>query len=721
MINHANKILKETFGYNEFKSLQEEIIKSVLDKKDTLVLMPTGGGKSICYQIPAMLFEGLTIVVSPLISLMKDQIDQLKLLNIPAVMLNSSLDLEEYHENKNLVRNNKVKLLYVAPETLVKPDISEMLFSLKVDCIAIDEAHCISEWGHDFRPEYRQIVKFRKNIPSAVCMALTATATERVRQDILKNLDMKIFNSFIASFNRENLFFQVMPKQNSLQQTLGFLNKFPAQSGIIYCFSRNQVDSLAEKLMEYGYFVKPYHAGLTDEERKHNQELFIKDEVQIIVATIAFGMGIHKTNVRFVIHHDLPKSIESYYQETGRAGRDSLPAHCLLLYSYSDIRKIKYFIDQKDDENEKSIANQHLSRLVDYAETNSCRRIPLIRYFGEDYSIENCGACDNCTGGAAQREDVTVQAQMFLSCVKRTDERFGMNHVIDILRGSESKKIIDFGHNKLPTYGISREYSKKIWQHLARQFIREGALIQDSDDFGILKITQRGYNVMKGLEKIQAVIMEDIEITNKTPDGMKQDYDTELFNILRIKRKVLADMENIPPYIIFSDKTLIEMSAYFPQHKSAMMDIYGIGLNKFDRYGKIFIDLIRDYCSPKNIEEKYKASSGVLNRKANHVPKYIIVGKEYYSGISINEIVNRHQVKLQTIINHLYDFILDGGQIKADGLKEFLHQDKDIEAKILKTYADLGTEKLKPVYDSLGGNIDYEILSVYRVYYLCKR
>ncbi len=606
MINQANKILKETFGYDEFKSLQEEIIKSVLDKKDTLVLMPTGGGKSVCYQIPAMLFKGLTIVVSPLISLMKDQIDQLRILNIPAVMLNSSLDLEEYHENKNLVRNSRIKLLYVAPETLVKPDISGMLFSLQVDCIAIDEAHCISEWGHDFRPEYRQIVKFRKKIPSAVCVALTATATERVRNDILKNLEMKDSNSYIASFNRENLFFQVIPKQNSMQQTLEFLNKFPSQSGIIYCFSRNQVDTLSEKLLEHGYSVRPYHAGLSDEQRKRNQELFIRDEVQIVVATIAFGMGIHKTNVRFVIHHDLPKSIESYYQETGRAGRDGLPANCLLLYSYSDIRKIKYFIDQKENDNEKKIANHHLASLIDYAESTSCRRIPLIKYFGEDYSVKNCGACDNCTGSAVPMEDVSVKAQMFLSCVRRTDERFGMNHVIDILRGSESKKIIDFGHHKLPTWGIAKDYSKKYWLHLARQFIREGALIQDADNFGILKITQRGFSIMKGTEKIQAPVMDDIKKTDKSQKRIEQDHDTELFNILRKKRKELADEENIPPYIIFSDRTLIEMTVYFPQQKSSMMNIYGVGLNKYERYGSIFIRIIREYCTINDLKEKNK-------------------------------------------------------------------------------------------------------------------
>jgi ATP-dependent DNA helicase RecQ len=722
MLSAAKKIIKETFGYDGFRPLQEEIIQSVLDKKDALVLMPTGGGKSLCYQIPALLFNGMTIVVSPLISLMKDQVDQLALLNIPAAMLNSSLDLEEYYETISLIRNNKIKLLYIAPETLMKPDISGMISSIQVDCLAIDEAHCISEWGHDFRPEYRQLVNFRAKIPSAVCIALTATATERVRNDIVINLNMNGASRFIASFNRENLYYQVVPKKNPFQQILDFLKNFAGSSGIIYCFSRSQVDSLCEKLCSHGYSARPYHAGLPDGERRRNQELFRRDEVQIIIATIAFGMGIHKTNVRFVIHHDLPKSIESYYQETGRAGRDGLPARCLLLYGYSDVGKIKYFIGQKEDDAERRIANLHLKMLIDYAEARSCRRIPLIRYFGEDYTESKCDACDNCTGEFEPEEDATVQAQMFLSCVKRTGERFGINHVIDVLRGSEAKKVIDFGHHTLSTYGIGKQYSKKYWNLLARQFIREGLVIQDLDDYSILKIAGRGYEAMRGTVRVFARTAGITEETHGKSNNSKVDYDPVLFEILRKKRKELADMENMPPYIVFSDKTLAEMAAYFPQSEASMMEIYGIGSVKYEKYGALFLDLIRQHAKEKNIGEKDRASStnpAASNNDAK-TPRHIAIGHEFNDGAAVSGLMKKYQVKLSTILDNLYEYLMNGHALEGGGLDELRLRDKNTEEKIIALFARHGAARLKPVYDALGGTIDYEILKMYRVYYLCR-
>jgi ATP-dependent DNA helicase RecQ len=719
MKQKALTLLKERFGYAGFKPLQEEIISSVLEKKDTVVIMPTGGGKSVCYQIPALIFEGITVIVSPLISLMKDQIDQLSHLGIPATMLNSSLDSAEYNKNMSLLRGNNIKLLYCAPETLMKSNIIDALTAVNVDCIAVDEAHCISDWGHDFRPEYRQIVKLRAKLPSAACIALTATATPRVQDDIRANLKMKNPSTFIASFNRENLFFQVKPKQNASGQILEFLEKFPDQSGIIYCFSRGQVDALSAKLSDYGYSVKPYHAGLSDEVRSRNQELFLKDEVQIIVATIAFGMGIHKTNVRFVIHHDIPKSIESYYQEIGRAGRDGLSAHCLLLYSYADVSKIKYFIDQKENFEEKEIAGHHLSMLIDYAEAVSCRRIPLITYFGENYSAENCGMCDNCIGEKTRREDVTLHARMFLSCIKRTNEGFGTNHIIDILRGSESRKILDFGHQNLTTYGIGKEYSKKYWQHLAQQCIREGAVSRDSNDYGTLKITKRGYEIMKGADTIHAASFEESMKTTSS-EKQKSDHDQELFELLRKKRKELAVSENVPPYIIFSDRTLFEMATYFPQHKSSMIDIYGIGTTKYELYGEIFIELIKQYCASRNIAEKYKTSGNGGGKKSGHIPKYITVTEEYNNGKSVQDIASSHQIKTQTTINHLYDYVMNVGRIDPGPLEEFCFDDKNLELKVLNSFKEHGVEKLKAVYDSLNGEVDYETLAVYRVVFLCR-
>ena len=601
MISRAKTVLGDIFGYDEFRPLQREIIGNVLKKRDTLVIMPTGGGKSLCYQIPALIFKGLTIVVSPLISLMKDQVEQLTELGVPAVVLNSSLSNEEYSRNLERVKKNGVKLLYLAPEALLTPGMLSMLSSLQVDCLAIDEAHCISEWGHDFRPEYRQLVGVRSRFPLATCVALTATATPRVQEDIKNNLKFDASNEFIASFNRENLFIQVTPKNNPTSQTIEFLRKYPDQSGIIYCFSRRQVDDLYETLKSRGYSVRPYHAGLSDTERSQNQELFIRDDVQIIVATIAFGMGINKPNVRFVIHFDLPKNIETYYQEIGRAGRDGLRAHCLLLFSYADIQKIKYFINQKDD-HEQQVANIHLNSMLQFAETNGCRRIPLLTYFGEDYSTEKCDMCDNCLAGEKKRVDITIPAQKFLSCVKRADEIFGANHIIDVLRGSQSKKVLKFGHTTLSTYGIGKEYSRKQWFHLARQFIQKGLIVQDTK-YGSLKLTEKAYDVLKGRELVFGILEEE-HFPDRKEKKKKYEYEHDhvLFEKLRKRRKELADKAGIPPYVIFPDKTLIEMAAFFPRSGESLLHIHGVGSVKYNKYGTIFMNIIDEYCQEHNIE-----------------------------------------------------------------------------------------------------------------------
>ena len=571
-------ILKRIFGYDSFRPLQQDIIETVLEKKDCLVVMPTGGGKSICYQIPALIFEGLTVVVSPLISLMQDQVDQMNQLGVAAVLLNSAISRERYETGIHLIRGNRVRLLYVAPETLMKNDTIALLSSVRVDCIAIDEAHCISEWGHDFRPEYRRIAGIRRKFSDAVCMALTATATEQVRGDIRKNLDLSGSSEFIASFNRNNLFYRVIPKSNPLQQTVDFLEKHKDESGIIYTFSRDSVDRIYADLAALGFSVLPYHAGLSDEERMKNQELFLKDDVQIIVATIAFGMGIHKTNVRFVVHFDLPKSIEAYYQETGRAGRDGVNSECLLLYSYSDIHKIRYFINQKTDEKERETAMARLNSMVQYAEAEVCRRVPLICYFGEDYAETACGMCDNCVDPPRNTDDLTIMAQMFLSCVKRCEERFGAGHIIDVLRGSQSKKVLNSGHNNLSTYGIGRNHSKELWQQLSRQFIQKGLIYQDMNSCNVLKITEKGYGVMKGNETVTGTL--SVPETRRAGDGPGSTPDSGLFALLRQKRKELAGEEGVPPYVIFSDRTLIQIAGLYPRTEESLRRIHGIGERK---------------------------------------------------------------------------------------------------------------------------------------------
>lgn len=712
------RILREIFGYESFRPLQQEIITSVLSGKDSLVVMPTGGGKSICYQIPALIFEGLTVVVSPLISLMKDQVDQMKQLGVEAILLNSSIAEDEYNTNIRLIREGRAKILYVAPETLLKSSILALLSSVRVDCFAIDEAHCISEWGHDFRPEYRMIAQVRKKFPDAACIALTATATVRVREDIRRNLELQDSAEFIASFNRGNLFYAIVQKNNPLQQTLDFLEEHKDESGIIYAFSRDSVDRLYSALKKHGYSALPYHAGLPDGERRMNQELFLRDEVRIIVATIAFGMGIHKTNVRFVIHFDLPKSIEAYYQETGRAGRDGVNSTCLLLYSYSDVHKLRFFIKQKTDETEKRAAENQLSAMVDYADSGECRRIPLIRYFGEDYRAENCGMCDNCVSPQSHNDDITVPAQMFLSCIKRTGERFGAGHIIDILRGSNSKKITETGHKELSTYGIGREYSKDVWQSLARQFIRSGLLYQDMESFGELKITDKGYGVMKGDERVTGIIRES-KSERKAPQA-GEEHDSSLFELLREMRRGLAAAENVPPYVIFSDKTLIGIASAYPRSKESLMQIHGIGSRKIEKYGDTILAAVRSYCVEHDItaEDAERAEVIPARREQIKMPRHIQIGEMYNSGISIRELEESEGIKRSTIISNLNKYIEEGHAIKAQGLKSLLPSDNELLLSITAAFDNLGTDYLKPVFEELGGAVDYDTLQVCRLYYL---
>ncbi|KUG26090.1 atp-dependent dna helicase recq [hydrocarbon metagenome] len=679
--------------------------------------MPTGGGKSLCYQIPALIFDGLTIVVSPLISLMKDQVEQLKELGVNAIFLNSSLTQEEYAKNVELLINNKVKLFYVAPETLFLEKTIQLLSSLDIDCITVDEAHCISEWGHDFRPEYRKIIETRKLFPDAVCVAVTATATPRVQKDIRDSLELKGNNNFIASFNRENLYLEIVPKTNGVEQTIRFLRKYPNQSGIIYCFSRKQVDSLYVDLYNAGYSVRPYHAGLSDEERKENQELFIKDDIQIIVATIAFGMGINKSNVRFVIHFDLPKNIESYYQEIGRSGRDGLRAHCLLLFSYADIQKIRYFINQKE-EHEKKIAERHLRALLNYAETGICRRFPLLSYFGEKYNQQKCGMCDNCNSVDKDLVDVTIPAQKFLSCIKRTNEIFGSVYIIDVLKGSKAEKIIAKGHDKLTTYGIGTEYTKKQWLFLSHQFIQLGLVIQDNE-FGSLKLTDKSYQVLKGNLTVTAKIKEDFD--ERIKKEIKETYDEKLFEILRKKRKSIADKLRLPPYVIFSDKSLSEMASYLPVNKKEMLRIHGLGEIKFEKYGHIFLKEIIEYCKEnkiKPVNEEYLSPPKL--KLIKKTKPYQTTGNKFISGSSIDDIIRETKYKKSTVLKHLLDYTIENGLQNTERiLNESNLSEKDKE-KVLKKFDELGADRLAPVYDALKQKVDYNELHLLRIYYIAK-
>jgi len=719
MLDKAKNILQEVFGYDTFISLQAEAIAAILQGRDTLVIMPTGGGKSLCYQIPALIFENLTVVVSPLIALMKDQVRQLNANGVAAVFLNSSLSSDEYRANLASLRQKQARLLYVAPETLLKPNILKLLTGIGVDCLAIDEAHCISEWGHDFRPEYRQLIEVRRQFRQAVCVALTATATERVRMDIQQTLGVADGATYLASFDRDNLFLRIVPKIHAAEQVHDFLKNHPDQSGIIYCATRRQVDSLADSLVAKGIAARPYHAGLDETDRKRNQERFVKDEVQIMVATIAFGMGIDKSNVRFVIHHDLPRNIESYYQEIGRAGRDGLAAECLLLFGYGDIYKIKHFIAQKS-EPEQRVAQLQLNTLLGMIESEDCRRVPLLGYFGEHHG-GSCGACDNCTVDKGPPEDLTVAAQKFLSCVKRTGERFGMNHVIDVLRGSQGKRVLNLRHDCLSTYGIGKGLTKRQWQSLGWQCLHQGLLAQDME-FGGLRLTRQAWAVFRGEAQVFGRLNVPEPPPRAAPKKRRQvsDYDRDLFKLLREKRLELAREQDVPPFVIFADRTLVEMASVYPRTREHLLGIHGVGKVKCDTYGERFIKIITKYCLAHGISEPRPTKTQAKpEKKTSTGPKrYQEVGVRYNEGQSIAEIMRQYRVKFGTILGHLVQYHADGHALRPDGLREACSLSGDQVNAVLGQFDTRGTEFLKPVFEELNGTVDYAELRLLRLYFL---
>ena len=601
-------VLKDVFGYEQFRPLQREIIDHILNRRDALIVLPTGGGKSLCYQLPALIFDGVTVVISPLISLMQDQVMQLQGRDIHAVFLNSTLSNSEYVATMHRVKRGEVKLLYVAPETLMRPEILLMLDESSVACLAIDEAHCISQWGHDFRPDYRELVSVRERFANAVCVALTATATPRVQEDIKQLLKIQEDNEFIASFDRENLFIAIEPKLDSPKQTLEFLNTHRDEFGIIYCQTKKQVESLSRELVEHGISALPYHADLDSETRKQNQEAFINGDTRVIVATIAFGMGIDKEDVRFVLHAGLPKEPESYYQEIGRAGRDGLQADCLLLFSYGDVDTIKYFIDQ-GALSEREGALERLETLVDWATSTACRRKGILTYFGDHYEKQNCGMCDNCRQTEVEQVDLTIPAQKFLSCVVRTRQLFGEAYIIDVLRGSKAQRIIKNGADQLSVYGIGKEYSKAQWKRLALQFVQHRLVNRDSQHGG-LRLMRRGWAVLKSEERFQGLSVTSANQIAEAPniyDAIAEEsneYSHELFEQLCAMRRELSEAENVSSYVVFHDKTLQEMAAQLPQSVETFMQIHGVGTAKVKRYADVFLPVIRAYCQEHGLMDE---------------------------------------------------------------------------------------------------------------------
>jgi ATP-dependent DNA helicase RecQ len=694
--------LQKYFGYNQFRLSQETIIANVLNKQDTLVLMPTGGGKSLCYQLPAVLLDGLTIVISPLIALMKDQVDSLNLTGIPAAYLNSSQSPDEQKDIAIQLKNGEIRLLYVAPERLFGADNRMMAFlkTLNVVQIAIDEAHCISQWGHDFRPEYLMLAGLKNEFPGVPVIALTATADKLTQKDILDKLNLHQPAVFISSFNRENITYRVNPKKNSFNQLLNFLDARKEDSGIIYCLSRKSTEALAADLKEEGYAAEAYHAGLNNEVKARNQEAFLKDEVKIIVATIAFGMGINKSNVRYVVHMDLPKNIEGYYQETGRAGRDGLASDALLLYSPGDAIKLRSFATVENNKEQSAIMLKKLDDMVNFCQLHACRRQFLMHYFDEPFP-DNCGSCDFCLSEFV-KFDGTLIAQKALSAVARLKERFGANYLIDFLRGSKSEKIWA-DHKALKTYGAGADISKADWQRYLRELISQGFLQSVDEGFPVIRLTQKSEAVLRGDLQVELIASQ---VTDEH-EQEAQNYEAELLANLRKQRQEIAIGENLPAYIILSDATLLEIATYLPQKMDELRLISGFGDVKLAKYGREFLAVINSYSKEKGLTSRITQKSVKRERKAAKPKKsklsdtfkatYLL----YKEGKNVTEIAHERGLSPTTIEGHLSRFI-QTGQLDV---YNFVNESK-IPA-IKDAVESYGSAMLAPLKEILGDAYTY--------------
>jgi ATP-dependent DNA helicase RecQ len=716
--------LKQFFGYDSFRPGQRQIVEDALAHRDLLIVMPTGGGKSLCFQLPALLKPGLTVVVSPLIALMQDQVEALRNNGIGATFLNSTLNWQAELRVKEAILNGRVKLLYVAPERLLSekfmPFLEQVDSEIGINAFAIDECHCVSEWGHDFRPEYRQLRQLRRRYPKVPLMALTATATDRVRTDITQQLALRQPVTHVASFNRPNLYYEVRPKHRQSYSELLQIIRTAGGSGIVYCLSRKKVDELALRLRNSKISALPYHAGMSDEERSVNQTRFIRDDAQVMVATIAFGMGINKPDVRFVVHYDLPRNLESYYQESGRAGRDGEQALCTLFFSYGDLKTIEYLIDQKPDPQEQRIARQQLRRTIDYAEGTDCRRTIQLSYFGEQFP-GNCGNCDNCRYPKPV-EDWTVEAQKFLSCVARSGERFGVTHIIDVLRGSKNQKIQQYRHEQLSTYGIGKDRSEEDWKTLARTLLHQGLLDETSDGYRVLKLNERSWEVMRK-QRTVFVARTVTETATRTERSLRSAEVEMLFDRLRALRKEIADSQSVPPYVVFHDSTLRLMAQQRPQTLEEFGQLNGVGNYKVTQYGQRFVAEIRAYCQEQGsagslVETRFIASESAETRAgakntAENLPSdsQQVTLELHRQGLSPAEIAQKRQLSPNTIIEHLTQLI--EMKLPVD-LNQLVPSER--QEVILQAIETVGADSLKPIFEYLGESYSYDEIKLVRAW-----
>ena len=713
MIKKALNILQEYYGYKSFRNSQKEVIDSILCGKDSLAIMPTGGGKSICYQIPALLFDGITIVISPLISLMKDQVDSIKELGISAEYINSSLTYKKTQEVIGDLKTGKVKILYLAPERLESAEFCELIKSLNISMIAVDEAHCVSQWGHDFRTSYRYISSFIKTLSKRpVVCAFTATATEEVRKDIVKLIELNKPAIFISGFDRENLKINVLKVSGRLNYIINYINENKDQSGIIYAATRKEVDNIYEKLMDNNVSAARYHAGLSDEDRRKSQEDFVYDRVNVMIATNAFGMGIDKSNVRFVIHYNMPKNIESYYQEIGRAGRDGEKSECILLFAPQDIMTQKYLIEVGTQQPERrNNEYKKLQNMIDFVHHNGCLRKYILNYFGDPAEFEECGNCSSCLS-EGELQDRTEDAQKVLSCIYRMKRDFGVNTIVDVLRGSLQKKILQYKFNELSTHGIMKNYSKENLSDFINTLISHGFISLKEGEYPTVVLNTLSMKILKNQEKV---------IFKEAAKARKISADNELFEVLRNLRKEIAAREGVPPYIIFPDNTLKDMSVRYPLNKEQILDISGVGHVKYERFGELFLEEIRDHVIKNNIEVKWTVKKEVkdsfrasdneskkeskaqaLKEKTHEITVAMI--KE---GKSIKEISIERNLTNVTIFGHIEKYIKENSSEKLDiNFEEFFNEEEEIE--IITAADKVGIDRLAPIKANISDEISYD-------------
>ena len=709
-IDDAKKLLKHFFGYDNFRAGQEEIISNILDGKDSLGIMPTGAGKSICYQIPAMILDGICIVISPLISLMKDQVDNLVQLGINATFINSSLSQKEYLDRIDGIKNNKFKIVYVAPERLDSNSFFDVLQNLKISLISVDEAHCVSRWGHDFRPSYTRIsdVILKLNSRPIVC-AFTATATDLVKKDIVSLLNLDNPFCLTTGFDRSNLTFTVKTVENRKKFIYDYVKSHLNDSGVIYCLTRKSVDDIYDNLLRLGVKASKYHAGMSDKQRSENQEDFLYDKTSVIVATNAFGMGIDKSNIRYVLHYNMPRDLESYYQEAGRAGRDGDISQCILLFSRSDIVTNKYLIELGNSNCNHTNEYQKLNDIVDYCNTDKCLRKYILEYFGENPDFDNCHNCSNCNSDV-EITDITVDSKKILSCIKRMNERFGIGLVTDVLKGSKTAKIKNFGFDTLSTYGILNSYSKSTIKDLISFLVTEGYIENVGEKYPTLRLTNRANDILFNGESVfikrRIEKTDDIKSNLNINSKITRAIDENLLEILKNLRRDLSYQLNVPPFLIFADISLKEMASNFPISIDSFLNISGVGKFKMEKYGYDFLEVIRKYVDDNNINVYWDNELSNKNSEKENTRK--VSYDLYIQGNSIDDIANIRKLTKQTIQGHLLDCFKDGMELDLEKEINVKYKDQIVDA--IKKY---GTKKLKPLKDVLPDEVSYFDIKYY--------